>query len=573
MSKLKKFNSPSLQAEKDLSDQDLKKFDELWSNYINACTENSIVGDPWSSNNDENRTWYYNPLKLENNPETITEGVMWGGFPNRINMFFKNVFKEKFNIYFGYNPEKSQIDNEVRYKLYELADKGPIDFIIMYPKTTSLFDIYNNPCNPKNKEKKFYDPYGPRGWQDEYCEWAVRRNDEFEIVQIDFTHENPNYWYFLWEINPDIVCSLYKKIVNNDNVQLDDLCIKDNGVLVMDLTTGRPIYNPINKWNSGTQANDSKGGAVHLTSPPNTLDAEIFLGAAATIQRKDSKNQPILDMNDLICASLYGRKDRNSDPRIGWVVNQIVRENNAKVTLADPVGLYGQIPDFSAFELPSWANKKIEDCFQIIRGEEVLKGYEKLKNMILHTRFILPDDANFKFSDIKVNNLPLKWGSQIAETIKVQLSANAIIIPKAVAIPELFYPVKDKENELKQIKSLMPLNVYKGYVANKTNIESSIKCTPLFIEKGGIAKDIVVVCDSIGLDTEFEITQKGNNITSKKEGEGVQISSQYLYEINRKMCLVINILINKDIPTGPVEIKIKSECDHPYTQYGLLEII
>lgn len=167
MSKLTKFNSPTFQAEEDLPAQNLKKIDELWSNYVNTCTENSIVGDPWSIVNDENRTWYYNPLKLENNPKTITAGVKWGGFPNRINIFFKEEFKKHFEKYFGYKPLDSTFVDEVKYKLYELADIGPLAFIKKYPETSSAFMIYKNPCKPNDGKKKFYDPEGPRGWQDE----------------------------------------------------------------------------------------------------------------------------------------------------------------------------------------------------------------------------------------------------------------------------------------------------------------------------------------------------------------------------------------------------------------------
>lgn len=360
---------------------------------------------------------------------------------------------------------------------------------------------------------------------------------------------------------------------------MGDLCLYDNENLVIDPIANRPIYNPINKWNCGTHADEYQGGAIHLTSPPNTLDAEIFLGAAATIQRKYSATgEPIFDMNDLICASLYGRKDRNSDPRIGWIVNQIVRDKNAKVTLADPVGLYGQMPDFSAFEMPSWTNKTIKDCFEIIRGKDIIEGYEELNNMILHMRFILPEDADFKFSDIKVNNLPIKWGSQIAETIKVQLSANALVDSDK---PSKCYPVYEKNDDkkLKQIQHLIPLEVYAAYINNKINVNSAIRCTPLMLQRGKKVENLIVVPDSINEEAIFIITRDG------KEIKGVDIKLQDYKsiedrvnpnideEIRKKKYLHISIDVDDNISTGPIEIKIKQNVDIPYTQYGLIEII
>jgi hypothetical protein len=70
-------------------------------------------------------------------------------------------------------------------------------------------------------------------------------------------------------------------------VKKEDLYLLDekgNSVIVRE--TGLPAYNPINKWNSGSSAIENGGGAVHLTSPPNSLGAEIYLGAAATILRE-----------------------------------------------------------------------------------------------------------------------------------------------------------------------------------------------------------------------------------------------------------------------------------------------
>jgi hypothetical protein len=63
-----------------------------------------------------------------------------------------------------------------------------------------------------------------------------------------------------------------------------------NGAVVYDPVTGRPAYNPLNRWNSGPVVKrigdpaSFSGGAMHLTSTPNTLQTELGLAGAATPQ-------------------------------------------------------------------------------------------------------------------------------------------------------------------------------------------------------------------------------------------------------------------------------------------------
>ena len=71
-----------------------------------------------------------------------------------------------------------------------------------------------------------FGPGGPRGWKDEYNEWVVTRNEQGQITKINFTSENPEYWFTLWHVDPNKVLELYKKIVNK-NVVLEDLYLKD----------------------------------------------------------------------------------------------------------------------------------------------------------------------------------------------------------------------------------------------------------------------------------------------------------------------------------------------------------
>src|SRR5262249_8970475 len=111
---------------------------------------------------------------------------------------------------------------------------------------------------------------------------------------------------------------------------------------VIDPSTNRVAYNPLNKWNSGPHARRTwagqtgdSGGAMHLTSTPNTLQTELALAGAATVQRTQGNKQA----ECLICCSKYGQNHRNSDPNIGQQVNVAVSHNHV-ATLADPPGLY-----------------------------------------------------------------------------------------------------------------------------------------------------------------------------------------------------------------------------------------
>jgi hypothetical protein len=49
-------------------------------------------------------------------------------------------------------------------------------------------------------------------------------------------------------------------------------------------------YFPYNKWNT-------THGALHLIHPANTLNAEIFIAADATVLRKNSDGDLITDAN------------------------------------------------------------------------------------------------------------------------------------------------------------------------------------------------------------------------------------------------------------------------------------
>jgi hypothetical protein len=95
-------------------------------------------------------------------------------------------------------------------------------------------------------------------------------------------------------------------------VDVTDLQLTDaSGNPVIDPTTGRPAYNPLNKWNNGAASRrgaNASGGAIHLTSTPNTLQTELGLAGGATVRRTVGNTNP----QKLICCSQFGQAFRNS---------------------------------------------------------------------------------------------------------------------------------------------------------------------------------------------------------------------------------------------------------------------
>src|SRR5690606_14125354 len=127
-----------------------KALRKRWSDNISRYTNQTLQNDPWGSTNQPQLTDYFNPLGQEV-PDKAAP-VFWTAFPNRIKLSYPNVGQRK---------------------QWQYADDGP-------------------PAG--------YKPAGPRGWQDEYCEWSVTRNAEGKITRVAFTCENREYWYTLWNV-------------------------------------------------------------------------------------------------------------------------------------------------------------------------------------------------------------------------------------------------------------------------------------------------------------------------------------------------------------------------------------
>lgn len=416
MAVLSAFGTPAFQQDFPGNSAQQQQMNAAWSRRVDGFTQQGIIGNPWNESNATDQTAYYDPLQTDIPEGTDAVSVVWSAFPGRMLQ------------YLGQNTTPPNPYNLPLATLLELCDTG-----------NGFKDIPTTPCAADMWDAgvRMYGPYGPRGWMDEYCEWSVTRNDAGKITRVDFACENPEYWYTMWSINPARVAQVYQETLNQGapadaqiEVSVDDLAITDPD-------TGELLYNPLNKWNSGTVAvrgTAATGGAMHLTATPNTLQTEINLAASATVQRTQGNANP----GKLICCSVYGQPFRHSDPHIGQAVNQFVGAG-LTVALANPSGLYIQMPQFSQYSLPEDPNlpagAKPADCWQIVRGQQKLvdevTGRPFAGNFILHVAFQLPQawiDAGVSFTvgDIEIAGHPIQWAGQIARTFNMGLFARGL---------------------------------------------------------------------------------------------------------------------------------------------------
>ncbi|KAK1750174.1 hypothetical protein QBC47DRAFT_126078 [Echria macrotheca] len=180
-----------------------------------------------------------------------------------------------------------------------------------------------------------------RNAQDEYLEWSILRDasdpaQHKRIISVTYTCEGPEYWQFLAENQPDTVSSLYTSLnpLFAASMKPTDWFGPDG------------VYVPANKWNNST----TTGSIAHLAQPNNTLGAEIDIAAQGTVIRKDANGHIITDKVKLINCSAYGQPERNSDPTIGILVNNLARQG-ASVSIANPVAIYIHSFNTATFQL------------------------------------------------------------------------------------------------------------------------------------------------------------------------------------------------------------------------------
>jgi hypothetical protein len=308
---------------------------------------------------------FYNPATFDPGGVPVDQEIVWNAFP-------KQLLRE-----FG------------RDVAFQLADR--LWHIEQFGSPS------NSPDAPPIGSGVLYRP------QEEYCEWHVLRDPESgKILRVTFTSEPPEYWQALaglvpgsngvpdqlFPSNKDVLLKLYRKLVH-PKVQIGDLIAsEDLKDAKGNVYAAKGQYNIYNKWNT-------THGIAHLNSPPNSLRAEIQLGADASIRYNDDRGRLLVEPEALVCYGAYGGPNRNSDPTIGSSVNALARLG-AYVTLRNPVGLYMDHIDLSGWEVPD--GKGVEDCVRIMRGTP-----DMIENMVVE----VPAKRNFTVGDITINGTPI----------------------------------------------------------------------------------------------------------------------------------------------------------------------
>ncbi|MEO7733750.1 MAG: hypothetical protein ABIY55_22490, partial [Kofleriaceae bacterium] len=457
----------------DLADQPDKqqKLDTCWNTNLSGFTQQGIVGDPWNSANQANQTLYFDPLTAgPSAPDSYNvTAVQWSPLPGRIGYYFPALL----------------VNQLPTTDYYALADTG------YDTKGNTFGQVTDNPCVSimsctGTQGVQAYGPYGPRGWQDEYCEWAVTRGAPTSkyplgpIQRIDFTCENPEYWNSLWIVDPERVVALYRSTLGKPQIKTADLYLYDQGGdPVVDPSTGTYAYNPLNPWNTGTVSTATQGGAMHLTSTPNTLQTEIQLGAGATVQRTDGASY---SANQLLCCGQYGQVARNSDPNIGQGVNGLVgatpppSPNGSTVSLANPPGLYIQPPsDWTVFKTPD--QTPAESFWTVTRGATSLtdqNGVALPGQFILHATFEVPAGLGYTVSDILLNGTHITYAAQIVYQMQMHILAASYALTSAPPSLACVWccgaaPAPSYAQPLQMFQSVVWNALYPTMVANPVN--------------------------------------------------------------------------------------------------------
>lgn len=481
--------------------------DNQWNTNLNGFTRQSIAGNPWNATNSPIASNYFNPLTDPEASSSSYVQITWSAFPGRIQAYFPSYSSEQ---------------------QLELGDTGYLQSVDPATgKTLSVpfGNVPQSPCNPVATEQVPYGPYGPRGWQDEYCEWSVTRDPvSGKITRIDFTCENPEYWNTLWMIDPNQVLALYRETLGKPQIQLEDLQLMDNnGQPVFDPSTAHPAYNPLNKWNSGPVSTDTYGGAMHLTSTPNTLQTEIALAGAATVQRPAASTK---SPNMLICCAQYGQLHRNSDPNIGYQTNTTVGLGYS-VTLANPPGLYIQPPSFSNFTVPGGKSGNPADFWTILRGTASLQdefGNTIPGHFILHAKYEVPAEYGYVVGDMSINGEVIAWAGQIVQQITMQIVAMGYQKAAPAPIPCVGTP----DVSYAQPAQLFHQSVFSGFYATGVSgvnfpmslISNSTLIAPL-VQQGAANIPMVLVCATVTSGSNGELP----TVTFTGDGISVEVIS------------------------------------------------
>ncbi|HEU0134268.1 MAG TPA: hypothetical protein VFR28_05555 [Allosphingosinicella sp.] len=254
-----------------------------------------------------------------------------------------------------------------------------------------------------------------RDRQDEYCEWAVRRNSEGKMTKAIFVAEGYDYFDALFSHDERAVVDLYREFTENASLTADDLRAPE-GVYLPGIPSDRTMLVRPGGFNWRNRHNIDPG-IVHLSHRANSLGAEINLAGVSGLARRTVGGETLQpgDPERLLCCSRGGDPNRNSDPLIGdQAYAQVIAKR--RFTLANPVGLYiASIEE--RLTLPS-GEPVPREWWRVVRGRDL---WDPNKSRVLRLELDVPAGENLVLGDLMVEGEPLLYGGQLARLLAIHL--------------------------------------------------------------------------------------------------------------------------------------------------------
>ncbi|MBD1810348.1 hypothetical protein NDA07_01885 [Microcoleus vaginatus DQ-U2] len=414
----------------------LKDFD-LSASYKNRLYEEWDKRISMSFNRVSDATKYprfYSPLNVPSGVSPIQRSITWPGFP-RVYDNWANIESNPTLENFAGVHRAAEVLRPFVSALFQVVNSSGkiIEYYFQYAPFMPASGLQMVPYNDSGVIDRSGGFALEERVQDEYLEWHVERIGS-KVTKITYTAEGPEYWEVLANNDKTLALELYRKYISNE-VRSRDIFWQTNvagPIITIDRdsdnrrVTGytpragwlKDEYNPHNIWNT-------RRGAMHLIQRNNSLSAEIQLAADATRRWafRSSLTPPNPDGNDrfrLTGCGRFGGINRNSDPTIGYSVNEIML-NDLAVTISDPVGLYISEIQLDGLKDPKGNTLARKDVLNISRGDENLTNPR-----ILRFTITPPAGADYGLEQCTLNGFPLSTGGPIARQTSITIYGEAI---------------------------------------------------------------------------------------------------------------------------------------------------
>ena len=259
---------------------------------------------------------------------------------------------------------------------------------------------------------------------DEYVEWHVERDAASgKVVRVDVTTELPEYWAYMHATSPETVLALYREHVSPR-------------VMARDLVDRSGTYDKYNTWNT-------EQGCMHLQQPADTASAAVGISGSSTAQLVDALGRRIPGKQKLMEAhgdTSAGSTSplRGSDPSITQDIYELCAPGavQAKLTLADPIGVYMDEVDVSGWAAPDGTPLARDDVVTLARGA---------KGKALRYSIAVPDGRGYVLGDCFVGGQRVEFGGQVVknaitaylpvETYRAPIAPPSVRAPALAATP------------------------------------------------------------------------------------------------------------------------------------------